>query len=372
MPPSSLRRLPVTLIPRCESSKEDQTKALLITADREVSSTLAGTLAVEGVAMELARSPERAWESLGRQAFGLVLADLDLGTPVMGLLAFLRKTQPRLPFLALADARNRSAGIHALRLGAISYSLKPVLPEEVTLLVGSALRQQHLAFRLEECRNEGLGLQRLLVRQRTELHARELEVADRLTSALEHREGQSHDHVERVGRVAATLGGELGWEAEALDDLRTAGALHDVGMIGLPDDVLLKQGRLTATEYRLVQGHPEMGAAILGESRIPFLQTAREIALGHHERWDGTGYPHGLAGEEIPLSARIVALADVYDALNHSRVYRPAVEESEALVFLASQRGKGFDPEVLDCFMDVLPQVRGIHAEIGRRCAPGG
>jgi len=285
----------------------------------------------------------------------------------MGLLASLRKTQPQLPFLALADSKNRSAGIHALRLGATAYSLKPVLPEEVTLLVGNALRHQHLAARLEECRSEGLGLRQLLVRQKDELHARELEVADRLTSALESREGESHDHVERVGRVAAALGAELGWEAESLDDLRTAGALHDVGMIGLPDQVLLKQGRLTGTEYRLVQSHPEIGAAILGESKIPVLQTAREIALGHHERWDGTGYPKGLVGEAIPLSARIVAVADVYDALSHPRAYRPAVSESEALDFLAAQRGKGFDPEVFDCFMDILPQVQGIHAEVSQR-----
>ena len=352
------------LIPRTECPHAAQPKALLVTEDRAVDRSLAGTLAVEGLALEVARTPERAWTAVQQDEYTLLLADLDLGTPIMGLLAFLKKTQPRLPFVALASEERRSAGIHALRLGATSYALKPVLPEEVTLLVSKALHGRQTALRLQECRQRNRQLHRGWENQRTDLHQRELEVAERLANVIQCREGESRRHVERVGAFSSALGSELGWRDEALGELRTAASLHDVGMVGLPDQVLRNAGRLTGGEFELIKTHPLLGAAIIGESRVPVLETAREISLGHHERWDGSGYPHGLVGEEIPLCARIVAVADVYDALNHPRAYRPAVPEEESLAFMASQRGTGFDPEVFDCFMDILPQLQAIRSEL--------
>ena len=149
-----------------------------------------------------------------------------------------------------------------------------------------------------------------------------------------------------------------------MNDIRLAAPMHDIGKIGIPDNVLRKPGRLTESEFEVVQQHAPIGAEILAGSGITLLEIAHDIALYHQEKWDGSGYPEGLSGNAIPVAARIVAVADVYDALLSERVYRPAMSEEKALEVMTSGRGSHFDPAIFDCFISILPRFRQIRASL--------
>ena len=189
---------------------------------------------------------------------------------------------------------------------------------------------------------------------------REEEIALRLVSAAEHRDAETGAHIRRIGLCSEILALACGWGPSAAEEIRLAAPMHDVGKIGIPDHILLKPGTLTSQEFSVIESHTTMGAAILTGSRVPLLRLACEIALTHHERWDGSGYPRGLARHQIPESGRLVAVADVYDALVHSRIYRPALSEDEALHIMSGARGRHFDPDVFDTFLEVLPEFREV------------
>jgi putative two-component system response regulator len=183
----------------------------------------------------------------------------------------------------------------------------------------------------------------------------------RLSRAAEYRDDDTGVHIIRIGKLAGALALYLGEPRDFVRLLEQAAPMHDVGKIGIPDRVLKKPGPLTPQERAEMNRHPVIGAEILGRSRIPLFQLAAEVALSHHERFDGTGYPHRLAGEAIPLSGRIVAVVDFFDALTMDRCYRPAFGDTHALEMLAAERGKAFDPWVVDCFLaysDVLIELR--------------
>ncbi len=166
--------------------------------------------------------------------------------------------------------------------------------------------------------------------------------------------GATATHVERIGFYAAALAHALEWSEWSLEEVRFAASLHDIGKIGVSLDILSKPGILSEAEFATMRRHTEIGAAILSRSRHPVMRLAAEIALWHHERWDGSGYPRGLAGEEIPMSARIVAVVDVYDALRDDRVYRSSLPRTRVIEMMRSERGRHFDPEVLDRFLELV------------------
>ncbi len=185
------------------------------------------------------------------------------------------------------------------------------------------------------------------------LVAAQYETLDRLARAAEARDDDTGQHTARVGATSALLARELGWSVEDAGRLERAAVLHDVGKIGIPDGVLLKPGPLTPPELAVMRGHAAAGAAILAGSDHAVLQLAAAVALTHHERWDGAGYPRGLAGTTIPLSGRIVAVADVFDALTHARPYKAAWPVADAVAELARQAGRQFDPQVVAAFLAV-------------------
>jgi HD-GYP domain-containing protein (c-di-GMP phosphodiesterase class II) len=196
------------------------------------------------------------------------------------------------------------------------------------------------------------------VRERTaELRLTQLEVVHRLGQAAEARDGETGLHIQRIGHLSRALGLERGMSLAQAEILQQASAMHDVGKIGIPDRILLKPGRLEQSERELMQTHTTIGAGILSGSRSPLLQMAEEIALTHHERWDGSGYPNGLRGEEIPLPGRICAIVDVFDALMSARTYKEAWTLDAALEELRKGRGTHFDPELLDDFIELAPHV---------------
>jgi putative two-component system response regulator len=173
----------------------------------------------------------------------------------------------------------------------------------------------------------------------------------------EYRADHSSQHVERVADTAAAIAERLGLGAEQMGLMREAAALHDVGNLAIPDTILLKPNKLTEMEYELVKTHTTLGARLLSESGSPVLQMASLIAAAHHERWDGTGYPAGLAGEDIPLVARVVAVADVFDALTHDRPYKSLWPVEQAISEVQHGAGTQFDPRVVDAFLETLARA---------------
>jgi CHASE2 domain-containing sensor protein len=194
------------------------------------------------------------------------------------------------------------------------------------------------------------------VRERTaQLRETQLEIVQRLSQAAESRDGDTGEHIQRIRRMTQTLALAIGLPADEAELIGHASAMHDVGKIGIPDRVLLKPGKLDAEEWALMQSHTTIGAEILSGSNSALLQIAEEIALTHHERFDGTGYPQGLAGEAIPLGARITAICDVFDALRSQRVYKDRWTIDDAVAELAAQRGRHFDPALVDAFLALVP-----------------
>lgn len=209
-----------------------------------------------------------------------------------------------------------------------------------------------------------------IVRQQTEaIRQTQGEIISRLFSALESRDQETGDHVRRIGFISARLGFYLGWRDGEVDAIQAAAPLHDVGKIGILDRVLLKPGPLTPEEFETIKTHTSIGAHILGGSGNPIIRLAERIALSHHENWDGGGYPQGLKGTDIPIEARVVAVADVYDALLADRIYRKGLPEDKVLAIIEEESGRKFDPEIVRLFLHHIPDIRqGYQAMEKRSC----
>lgn len=204
------------------------------------------------------------------------------------------------------------------------------------------------------------SLEKEILSQTKQIRIREEEIAMKLLSAAGHRDHETAEHVRRIGLYAEVIAEALNWDKAATADIRIAAPMHDIGKIGIPDRVLLKPGKLTEEEFEEMKEHAAIGADMLSGTNIPLLNTASEIAMCHHEKWDGTGYPKGLSGKEIPESARITTIVDVYDALVHRRVYKEASSEETALKIMGQMVGKHFDPELYQVFLDNLDHIRNI------------
>jgi PAS domain S-box-containing protein/putative nucleotidyltransferase with HDIG domain len=231
----------------------------------------------------------------------------------------------------------------------LEWNVRPLAEEQRMYATARDITVQHEA---EEALQSQSDLLERTVRERTEeLEESRLETLQRLAITAEYRDDATYQHTERVGRTAALIARRLGLSEDDVALIRRAAPLHDIGKVGIPDVILLKPGPLTPEEWDLMKKHTQMGARILGEGTFPVLQTAQQITLHHHERWDGRGYPNGLSGEDIPLVGRIVAVADVFDALTHQRPYKAAWSVDAALAEIERCRGSQFDPTVVDAFV---------------------
>jgi PAS domain S-box-containing protein len=204
-----------------------------------------------------------------------------------------------------------------------------------------------------EQREQRDALEREVAARTRDLQAARVEALQRLALAAEYRDDDTHQHTQRVGDLAAMLAARLGELDEFVEHISLAAPLHDVGKLGVPDAILLKRGRLSDDERRVMETHTTNGAAILAGSAFPVLGLGEQIALTHHERWDGTGYPAGLSGEAIPLAGRIVAVADVFDALTHRRPYKPAWPIQKAVAEIVNGSGTQFDPRIVRAFTEL-------------------
>jgi putative two-component system response regulator len=310
-----------------------------------------------------------AREQLKDSAFQLALLDINMpGESGMHLLAFIRSEYPDCAAVMVTGEDSVELAMSAIELGAYGYVVKPVEVGELLINVANALHRRRLEIetrqllqRLHHAASErGAQLEQALQDLKlseTKVWSSQAETILQLARVVEYRDEETGMHLQRMSAYCEILGHEIGLSGEECERLRLASQLHDVGKVAIPDSILLKHGKLTDGEFETIKTHAEIGHKMLAGSRSEIAQLGAAIALSHHEWWDGSGYPRGLAGEQIPRESRIAAIADVYDALTTDRVYRSAFPVKVAVEMMRAQRGTHFDPGLLDAFLAALPEV---------------
>ena len=290
----------------------------------------------------------------------LILLDINMphldGFQVMAQLQALGDPlQP--PVLVLTAQHGKDFLLRALAGGARDFVAKPFDRNELLMRVRNLLEAQ-LAHRFM---HDQATVLHELVRLRTdELYRTRLQVVRRLGMAAEYRDEETGNHILRMSHTCALLARALGWSEADCELILNASPMHDIGKIGIPDAILLKPGKFTPEEWEVMQTHATIGARLLEGDNSSLMRMARAIALTHHEKWDGSGYPQGLAGEAIPMAGRIAALADVFDALTSQRPYKPAWTVEAAVDLIRQNRGRHFDPALVDVFLAELPGILAI------------
>ncbi len=286
----------------------------------------------------------------------LILLDVEMPGPNGYEVCSALKANPAtvgIPVIFVSARNDPKDQAHGLMLGAVDYITKPLSPPIVLARIAT-----HVALA-----NQTHQLESLVAERTRELQQTRLQLIERLARALEIREGGAvSNRVVRLGNYVKLLAQALGAKPEACEILAQASPLHDVGTLGVPEDVMRKTDALDAAEWQVMRKHPEIGAAIIGKHGDPLLATARVMALCHHERWDGTGYPKGLAGDAIPVAARILAVADAFEAMTATQRHRDPMPVEAAAREIVAQSGKQFDPTVVAAFRKALPKL----AEVSR------
>lgn len=287
----------------------------------------------------------------------LILLDINMphldGYQVMEQLKALN--DPLMPPIVLLTAQHgKSYLLRALSSGARDFVTKPFDVSELLMRVRNLLDAQ-LAHRMMHDQKE--VLEELVAARTEELRSTRLQVVQRLGMAAEYRDEETGSHILRMSHMSAVLARAIGLSSTECGLMLHASPMHDIGKIGIPDAVLLKPGRFEPHEWEIMKTHAAIGGKLLAGDDSDLMRMAREIALTHHEKWDGSGYPEGLSGENIPMAGRIAALADVFDALTSVRPYKKAWKVEEATAFIEDNRGKHFDPMLVDAFLDRLPEI---------------
>jgi putative two-component system response regulator len=266
------------------------------------------------------------------------------------------KTIPALaqtPIMFVTTLSETDNQLHGLELGAVDYITKPY----VASLVRSRVSSHVSLFR------HVTQLEKMVKLATSELLDTRLEIIRRLGRAAEYRDNETGMHIMRMSHITKLLALAHGMSEADAEILFQASPMHDVGKIGVPDHILMKPGKLDDDEWKIIKKHTIIGAEIIGDHTSPLMETARVVALRHHERFDGTGYPGGLKGKEIPLEARIAALTDVFDALLSIRPYKPAWSLDDTLAYIKENKGRHFDPQLAEEFLQILPECLAVREE---------
>ncbi|WP_374381827.1 HD-GYP domain-containing protein [Pseudomonas fluvialis] len=326
-----------------QTSTQDRRPQLLVVDDEPANLQVLRHILQDDYRLLFAKEGAKALELARREQPELILLDVMMpGMTGFEVCAQL-KADPRTAMIpvifvtALADVADEARGF---ALGAVDYITKPVSPPIVKARV-----RTHLS----------------LVRVEELLQTR-LQIVQRLGLAAEYKDNETGLHVIRMSHYAQILARAAGFSEARAEQLLHAAPMHDVGKIGIPDAILRKPGKLDAAEWQVMQQHAEIGARIIGEHATGLLRMAHDIALSHHEKWDGSGYPHGLQGEAIPIEGRIVAIADVFDALTSERPYKKAWTVEAAIELLRAESGRHFDAHLVELFIAELPQILQIKA----------
>ena len=284
----------------------------------------------------------------------LVLLDLHMpgedGFEVLGRLEPFTSGVERLPVVIITGDGSPEVKRRALSLGAKDFISKPFDPAEVVLRIKNLLETRVLHQKLRHQNNE---LEKMVAARTRQLEETQVEMLERLAAAVEFRDDDTGDHTKRVGLLSARIAEALGLDAGTVELIKRAAPLHDIGKVGISDAILLKPGTLTPEERAVMQTHTTIGSKMLEKGGSELVRLCQRIARSHHERWDGSGYPDGIAGQAIPLEARIVGVADFLDAVTHSRSYRGGWSLGEALETIRAATGSHFDPAVVKALLSL-------------------
>ncbi len=349
-------------------------RLLVVDDQADVRAVLTRILEAGGHTCRSAGSVAEAIAQVEAEAPDLVLCDIDMpGQSGLVLVEHLHRTAVDVAVLMVTAYDDPAVADQAMDDGAYGYVIKPFERNEILINVASALRRR--ASAMAERSIVGALEQRVEART-AELHSSlwqldqtsaaldhsHEEALRRLACAAEFRDPETAHHLERMSRYSAVLAGAAGLDAERTELIRVASPMHDVGKIGIPDDVLFKDGIFTPEDRLVMERHPEIGYRLLADSQSDLLDLAASVALTHHEKVDGSGYPHHLRGDDIPIEGRIVAIADVFDALTSERRYKRAMTIAEARELMVASRGSHFDADLLDLFLDQMDEVAEIQA----------
>lgn len=345
-------------------SREMSPGRILLVDDSKTNLDVLVEILKDDYRLAVAKNGERALELARKLVPELVL--LDIMMPGMDGFEVLRRLKeipetaetPVIFISALADAEDKAKGFSR---GAVDYLIKPFDVVEVLARIKTHMELVQARRALKK-RQE--ILERMVRTRTNDLRATQREVVFRLGLAADIRDRETGAHLKRIRRYCLIMGRETGMNPAAAETLSLAAALHDVGMIGVPDAVLMKKEKLTPGEWAILKRHPALGAKILSGGRSKLARMAERIALCHHENWDGSGYPQGLSGEDIPLEARITAICDVFDALTMKRPYKPAWPLEKAAAEIERLSGGAFDPGLVAVFQKVLPRFEKIMARL--------
>ena len=321
-----------------QTSTQDRRPQLLVVDDEPANLQVLRHILQEDYRLLFAKDGTKALELAAREKPELILLDVMMpGMTGYQVCAQLKATPatstiPVIFVTALADVEDEAQGF---AVGAVDYITKPVSPA----IVKARVRTHLSLVRVEELRET------------------RLQIVQRLGLAAEYKDNETGLHVIRMSHYSRVLALAAGFSEAQAEELLNAAPMHDVGKIGIPDAVLRKPGKLDGEEWEVMKQHAQIGADIIGEHPSGLLRMAREIALNHHEKWDGSGYPRGIGGAEIPVEARIIAIADVFDALTSERPYKKAWPVEEAVQLLREQSGRHFDPELVELFLGQLPAI---------------
>jgi two-component system response regulator RpfG len=320
-----------------------------------------------GVELHDFANPVEALTWTLRNPTDLILVDYKM--PEMNGIEFIRKfrsnpSSGHVPVIMVTSIEDRNVRYEALEAGATDFLMKPVDHHECRARCKNMLIQ-HQQYKIISDRTK--WLERRVAEATSEIRLRERETLLRLARAGEYRDEETGNHIIRMAKYSRIIAEQLGLSNEEAEVIEMAAPMHDIGKIGIRDEILLKPGKLTAEEFEIMKTHTLIGHDILKDSPSKFLQMGSIIALGHHEKFDGTGYPHGLNGKEIPIEARIVAVADVFDALVSERPYKNAWSTQVALDYMESNSGKHFDPDVFSAFkaqIDSVAKIQGMLPDV--------
>ena len=334
-------------------STDPQKKVNILIVDDEpmIRDLLENTMGRTDYSCSFAENGADALEMISEQNFDIVVTDIDM--PIMDGIELAKKIKSKFT----ADVIIMTGQIHSyqydevINLGASDFVEKPFSPREMILRINRVVRERHLkqeAIKAHEALKESY-----------------IDSIHRLVMASEYKDEDTGDHIVRIGEYCLLMAEKLDLPQEFIETIYYAAPMHDTGKIGIPDKIILKPGKLTPEEFEIIKTHTLIGARLLSRSKSKILQMAQEIALSHHEKFNGNGYPNKLKKSEIPISGRITALADTFDALTSKRPYKDPYPPEVTYKILKKERGKHFDPEILDIFISSFDQFIEMRGKVG-------
>ena len=334
----------------CKFEDGLETNVLVVDDDDGLRTVISHFLTRAGFHCQAAANGQEALDILEKNPIQMVVTDINM--PGMTGVDLVKAAQEKynVGFLVMTGFTGRYSYEEIIDVGADDFVTKPASGQEIVLRVKRIIRERCLVAESK--------------RAHENLKNAYLDTINRLSMAAEYKDEDTGDHILRLGLYCSFLSKMMGMPGEEVALIRYASPMHDIGKIGIPDKILLKPGKLTADEFEIMKTHTTIGAKILENPRSEVLKMAYDIALYHHEKWDGTGYPKGIGAKDIPLGVRIVSIFDTFDALTSKRPYKDPYPMELAFKIIREQRGKQFDPHVVDAFFDHLDEIQSIRGQV--------